>query len=68
MRFSDACKVAGWLGFSGKGGKGSHNAFSRPGEEVGLNFQNRKGKIKPYQARQLIDMIEKYEVDVGQDE
>ena len=26
-----------------------------------LNFQNRNGKIKPYQARQLIAMIDKYE-------
>jgi hypothetical protein len=25
-----------------------------------LNFQNRNGKIAPYQARQLIAMIEKY--------
>jgi len=25
-----------------------------------LNFQNRDGRIPPYQARQLIAMIEKY--------
>lgn len=58
--FSDACKVAGWIGFSAKGGEGGHNAFSRPGEPDLLNFQNRNGKIKPYQARQLIAMIDKY--------
>ena len=28
-----------------------------------LNFQNRNGKIKACQARQLIDMIDKYEDD-----
>jgi hypothetical protein len=61
VRFTDACKVAGWLGFRAKGGKGSHWAFQRPGEPTGLNFQNRKGKIPPYQARQLIAMMDKYE-------
>jgi len=61
VRFDDACKVAEWLGFSAKATKGSHNAFSRPGEEALLNFQNHGGKITIYQARQLIEMIEKYE-------
>jgi hypothetical protein len=60
VRFEDACKVAEWLGFTGKGGGSSHRAFSRFGEPTGLNFQNRGGKIKPYQARQLIEMINLY--------
>jgi hypothetical protein len=61
VRFDDACKIAEHLGFIGKGGKGSHTAYSKPGEPVGLNFQNRDGKIPPYQAKQLIEMIDKYE-------
>jgi hypothetical protein len=61
VRFDDACKVAKELGFVCKGGGSSHHAYSRPGESVGLNFQNRGGRIKPYQARQLIEMIDKYE-------
>jgi hypothetical protein len=60
VRFEDACKVAGWLRFVGKGRDGSHNAYSRPGEPEGLNFQNWNGNIPPYQARQLIAMIDKY--------
>jgi hypothetical protein len=60
VRFSDACKVASWLGFNAKGHSGSHNVFARPGEMTQLNFQNRKGKIPPYQARQLIQMIDRY--------
>jgi len=60
VRFDDACKVARRLGFTSEGGSGSHRAFSRPGEPIGLNFQSHNGKIKPYQARQLIAMIEKY--------
>lgn len=61
VRFDDACKVAGWLGFDHTGGKGAHKTYARSGEPVGLNFQNRDGLIKPYQAKQLIDMIDKYE-------
>jgi len=61
VRFDDACKVAEWLGFSAKGTRGSHHTFARPGEPTQINFQERDGKIKTYQARQLIQMIEKYE-------
>ena len=68
VRYADACKVAGGLGFTGKGQSGSHNAFSRPGEMTLLNFQNRDGKIKPYQAAATPSlMIEKYWTD-NQDE
>lgn len=60
VRFADACKAAGLLGFTHSGGKGSHRAYARVGEPIGLNFQNRDGFIPPYQARQLIEMIRKY--------
>lgn len=60
VRFDDACTVAGWLGFSAKGGKGSHTTFARPDEPDQLNFQNRKGRIPPYQAKQLLRMVELY--------
>lgn len=60
VRFEDACKAAELLGFTHKGGKGSHRAFARQGESELLNFQNRAGYIPPYQARQLIAMIERY--------
>lgn len=60
VRFDDACKVAELLGFTHKGGQGSHCAFAKPGEPVLLNFQNRGGLIPPYQARQLIEMMDRY--------
>jgi hypothetical protein len=60
VRFDDACKAALLLGFTHEGGKGSHRVFKRKGEPMQLNFQNRNGFIPPYQARQLIAMIEKY--------
>jgi hypothetical protein len=60
VRFEDACKIAAWLGFRHKGGQGSHRAFGRPDEPDLLNFQNCDGLIPPYQARQLIKMMDKY--------
>jgi hypothetical protein len=60
VRFEDACKAAELLGFARKGGAGSHCTFVRADEPALLNFQNRKGSIPPYQAHQLIAMIEKY--------
>jgi len=60
VRFTNACKAAKAIGFERKGGKGSHCTFARSGEPTMLNFQDRNGRIPPYQARQLIAMIEKY--------
>jgi hypothetical protein len=61
VRFDDACTVAELLGFVRRGTKSNHRVYTRTGERTGLNFQDRNGKIKPYQARQLIEMIDKYE-------
>ena len=63
VRFDDACCATELLGFIHKGGQGSHRAFARPGEPELLNFQDRNGCIVPYQARQLIRMIERYSDD-----
>ena len=60
VRFDDACRAARQLGFVHEGGRGSHRVFKRKGEPVQLNFQDRDGYIPPYQARQLVRMIEKY--------
>lgn len=64
VALEDACKVAEWLGFSHKGGSGSHRAYSRAGEPTLLNFQSRNGRIMTHHARQLIEMIDKYGEDL----
>jgi hypothetical protein len=61
VRFEDACKVAEMLGFKQRGSKGSHKTYGREDEPQFLNFQDRGGLIKPYQAKQLIVMIDKYD-------
>jgi len=42
--------------------KGSHRIFVKNGVREMLNFQNVKGKAKPYQVRQFIRIIEKYKL------
>jgi hypothetical protein len=61
VRFQDACKAAELIGFVRTGGKGSHVVHARAGESMILTFQDRGGHIPPYQARQLIAMMDKYE-------
>ena len=60
VRFEELCQAAELFGFKFKGGKGSHRIFVREGIKELLNFQDVKGKAKPYQVRQLIKLIEKY--------
>ena len=62
VRFEDACRIAERIGFRLKGGRGSHRTYGREGEPLLMNFQNRAGFIKPYQARQCAEMVEKSEV------
>lgn len=61
VRFDDACAAAEMIGFSRKGGEGSHRVYAREDEPAILNFQSRQGLIPAYQARQLIAMLDKYE-------
>lgn len=61
VRFDDACKIAEWLGFESRSRATSHRVYARPGEDNGLNFQNNDGRIPVYQARQLIEIVDKYE-------
>ena len=60
VRFEDACKASELIGFVFHGGEGSHCVYKRQSEPIILNFQNRKGLIAEYQAKQLINLIDKY--------
>ena len=60
VRFEELYQAAELFGFKFKGGKGSHRIYVREGIKELLNSQDVKGKAKPYQVRQLIKLIEKY--------
>ena len=44
---------------------GSHHIFIHPNMRELINIQNKKGKAKNYQIRQFLDLIEQYNLDLG---
>lgn len=65
VRFSDLCKVVEQFGFAVKGRKGSHIVYAKKGVFEILNFQEVGGKGKPYQVRQFLKIVEKYQLKIG---
>lgn len=61
FRFDDLCAVLRRLGFDERQRGGSHLVFSRDGVVEILNLQPRGGRqAKPYQVRQVRDVVVKY--------
>ena len=60
VRFEELCKAAELFGFRFRVEKAAIEFTSERGSKKSLNFQNVKGKAKPYQVRQLLKVIEKY--------
>jgi hypothetical protein len=61
FRFDDLCALLRRLGFDERQRGGSHHIFSRDGVAEILNLQPRGGgEAKPYQVRQVRDVVLKY--------
>jgi len=60
LRFSDACRLAEAFGFEHKRTSGSHHIFTHQGIPELVNLQNVKGMAKAYQIRQLLKLVERY--------
>lgn len=60
IRFNEATTIAEAFGFRLDRISGSHHIFLHPDLSELLNLQNVKGKAKPYQIKQLLKIIEKY--------
>jgi predicted RNA binding protein YcfA (HicA-like mRNA interferase family) len=56
--FNDLCKLAELAGFEFVRPNGSHKMYRHNSISQRMNFQNYKGKAKPYQVRQLLNAIE----------
>lgn len=59
--FDGLCQVLGRLGFVLRI-KGSHHIFTRDSVEEILNLQPRGANAKPYQVRQVREVIVKYKL------
>lgn len=57
--FDDLCSLLVSLGFTVRA-KGSHHVFSKPGILERINLQRDGASAKPYQVRQVRDVIVKY--------
>lgn len=64
IRFSEAVACAEAFGFRQDRSKGSHHIFKHPALAELLNLQEVQGKAKPYQIRQLLKLIESYDLEM----
>jgi predicted RNA binding protein YcfA (HicA-like mRNA interferase family) len=62
--FDDLCYILERAGFGSRSGKGSHRIFSKDGVAEIINIQPRDGKAKPYQVKQVREVLLKYKIDV----
>ncbi|RMF96270.1 MAG: type II toxin-antitoxin system HicA family toxin [Candidatus Schekmanbacteria bacterium] len=67
IRFADLCQLLKQLGFEERI-KGDPHIFSRYDVEEILNLQPRKGKAKPYQVKQVRNLILKYKLSEAKDD
>lgn len=65
LRFSEVLKLAGAFGFRLDRITGSHHIFKRAEVPELLNLQNVGGMAKPYQVRQLLKLVERHNLSLG---
>jgi len=63
--FDRLCALLNRLGFDERI-KGDHHIFARDDVEEILNLQPKDGKGKPYQVKQVRDVILKYHLRIGE--
>jgi hypothetical protein len=67
LRFSDVVKLAENFGFRLLRSSGSHHIFAHSDVRELLNLQEVRGKAKPYQIGQFLKLVEKYNLELGED-
>ena len=60
ITFRDLIQLLLELGFLEQSGRGSHRVFSRVGVKELINQQIEGGNAKPYQVRQVANVIRQY--------
>ena len=68
VRFNDMLALVEAFGFRLARVSGSHHIFHHPGIPELVNLQNRKGKAKPYQIRQFLELVEQHNLELGEEE
>ncbi len=64
IRFAEAIACAEAFGFRLSRINGSHHIYVHANVSELLNFQNVSGQAKPYQVKQLLRLIERYNLQM----
>lgn len=64
VRFGDFVALVKAYGFEPLRISGSHNIFGREDIPEMVNIQNNKGKAKPYQIKQFLSIVERYNLQM----
>lgn len=68
IRFTEVTACAEAFGFELDRVSGSHHIYVHPHVSELINLQNVHGKAKPYQVKQLLRVIERYNLHLEEDE
>ena len=68
VRFADAQRLVDALGFDLDRVRGSHHIYRHHSIGERINLQSRGGQAKPYQLRQLLDLIERHALRLEEDD
>jgi predicted RNA binding protein YcfA (HicA-like mRNA interferase family) len=67
-RFTEIQRLLGAFGFHLTRVTGSHHIYTHPGIPELVNLQSVKGMAKAYQVRQLLRLIERYNLELEPDQ
>jgi predicted RNA binding protein YcfA (HicA-like mRNA interferase family) len=64
VAFADFCRLIEQVGFSRVRTGGSHRIYQHPAIPELVNLQEMGGEAKPYQIRQVLRLIERYNLQL----
>lgn len=68
IAFADFARLIRAFGFEPKRQRGSHQIWSHPVCDEDLNLQPWDGEAKPYQVRQFLKLIDRYNLLMQEDD
>lgn len=68
VSFADMIKLVEGFGFKVSRISGSHHVYEHPGVKELVNLQEVNGEAKPYQIRQFLKLVERYNLRLEDEE
>ncbi len=65
VSFGDFCRLVEALGFAMIRSSGSHRIYGHPEISELVNLQDVNGQAKPYQIRQVLRLVERYNLKLA---